>query len=269
MFLRSLFLVLMGATVGGSVLAADFAGRSARREPGVSYHAYKSHLKALSESSRFRSATPMDEAKPFGTAVLPAATEWPSEAVMLERFKQFRDHRFVHDSSRPDFLRRSTWLYPDDGCFARASLAVLNLHKWSYEAPSKVFVFGDLQVETKNAPWGSVSWWYHVAPLVEVNGQKYVMDPSIEPKHPLKLAEWLGRMSERPEALEVAVCGSGSYTPDDICAKRTDGIERTALTDQGYFLSAEWYRLEELNRNPERELGEYPPWLDQVASLVH
>ncbi len=158
-------------------------------------------------------------------------------------------------------MRRSSWLYPDDGCFARASLAILNLSKWNVAVPKKVFVFGDLRVETKNSPSGFVTWWYHVAPLVEVNGEKFVLDPAIEPSRPLPLGDWLARQSANPDALEVAVCGSGSYTPYDECFKETDGEETSALSEQGYYLDAEWERLQRLGRNPVEELGDLPPWL--------
>lgn len=262
MLLRSFVMALM---VFGSVSWAQgiHPAASAHREPGASYLAYKARATLMAQGQQPSTATPVDEAKAYGPnkSNLPAATAWATESDMTRAFEKFRDYRFLERDSRPGFLRRSSWLYPDDGCFARAALAILNLGKWSYAVPKKVFVFGDLLVNTKNAPGGSVSWWYHVAPLVEVNGDKYVLDPAIEPKNPLRLEDWLARMSQKPEALEVAVCGSGTYTPYDACQQDSDGIEAAALGDQGYFLDAEWSRLEELKRDPVKELGEQPPWL--------
>jgi len=263
MFAKSLSVLLL--LFGSFTWASGLEQRSARREPGVSYEAYKAHAKMQSESQTTAVRTPVQEAKPFATAVLPPATSWESEAAMLDRFKQVRDHRFINDSARPSFIRRSTWLYPDDGCFARAGLAIKNLSQWAHAIPSKVFVFGNLTVKTQNSTYGEVSWWYHVAPLVQVNGEKYVLDPAIDPRAPLKLADWLGHMSSDPGALEVAVCGSGSYTPYDSCVKNTDGVESMALSDQNYFLGSEWHRLEQLRRNPEQELGDLPPWLEDVT----
>lgn len=261
MLVKSLLISLF--LVAGSAWGAVLDGKSAHRDPGTSYEAYKTKAWLMSQGRQPQqdSRTPVDVAIAYDKAVLPEATKWNSQAEMLERFRKLRDIRFLVDSSKPDFLRRSTWLYPDDGCFARAALAVRNLFKWTNPAPSKVFVFGNLNVQTSNSPYGSVTWWYHVAPLVQVDGEKYVLDPAIEPRQPLKLNDWLARMSQSPGQLEVAVCGSGSYTPYDPCARDTDGKEEMAETDQQYFLGAEWERLESLNRKPEEELGDNPPWL--------
>ncbi|MFK5282143.1 hypothetical protein ACI3PL_21545, partial [Lacticaseibacillus paracasei] len=73
--------------------------------------------------------------------------------------------------------------------------------------------------------------------------------------------DWLATMSKNPDSLEVAVCGSGSYTPYDACQRDSDGVESTALYDQPSYLDAEWQRLQRLGRNPEKELGDLPPWL--------
>ncbi|MBX3023089.1 MAG: hypothetical protein KF799_15545 [Bdellovibrionales bacterium] len=252
---------LIAVTFAQLSFAQDLEGKSARREPGVSYKAYQLRAKLFSKQLMPFSAekTAVDSAEVFGKATLPKATAWDSEEVMLERFKSFRDQRFLKDSSS-GLMRRSTWLYPDDGCFARAALAVRNLAQQKIAPPSKVFVFGDLNVSTKNAIGGQVSWWYHVAPLVEVNGQKYVLDPAIQPHHPLKLEDWLATMSNTPQNLEVAVCASGSYTPYDSCSTISDGREAIAERDQQGYLPIEWYRLEDLGREPAQELGDNPPW---------
>lgn len=121
-------------------------------------------------------------------------------------------------------------------------------------------MFGNLTVRTANAPSGSVSWWYHVAPIVQVNGQKYVLDPAIEPHGPLKLEDWLARMDTNINRLEVAVCSSGSYSPVDSCDHVSDGVEPVAMGDQQEFLSLEWTRQIELGRNPLDVLGPNPPW---------
>lgn len=259
MFTKLFSLALLFATTVS--FAQVLEGKSAIREPGASYKAYKVRAWMLSQQQRNEGGTPVDEAVAYEKSTLPAATAWESEAVMTERFKRLRDTRFLEEQDNPGFLRRSSWLYPDDGCFARAALAVRNLFQWSNPAPSKIFVFGDLVVNTKNSSSGQVSWWYHVAPLVEVGGEKYVLDPAIEPGQPLKLGEWLARMSPNPGSLEVAVCKSGSYTPYDPCGKETDGVESGAENDQMTYLRAEWNRLEQLGRNPEQELGDNPPWL--------
>lgn len=259
--LRSLFSLAL-ILVASAASAQDFT-KSAHRVPGSSYLGYKSFAQMFSINTVTSQniATPMSSARANVVATLPKATEWENEKVMAERFQYFRDLRFMQTASKPNFPRRSSWMYPDDGCFARAALAVRNLVQHSTTAPKKVFAFGDLRVKTQNSPDGEVTWWYHVAPLVEVAGQKYVLDPALQPERPLKLEEWLALMSDNPSSIEVSVCESGSYTPGDDCTRSTDGIESGAESDQVYYLDAEWRRLVELNRNPDQELGEHPPWL--------
>ncbi len=264
MFAKS---VLISILVLGSLgWASGLDSKSARREAGVSYLAYKARAFMMSQGAHTLATSALDEAKPYGKVKsnLPAATSWKTEEEMNQNFQKFRDHRFLERSAQPGFMRRTSWLYTDNGSNARAALAVLNLGKWNVTVPKKVFVFGDLDVKTANSPHGSVSWWYHVAPLVEIDGIKYVLDPAIEPKNPLRLDVWLARMNADPDSLEVAVCGSGSYTPGDVCQRESDGFESTAFADQGRYLGAEWYRLKQLGRIPTAELGDSPPWLSPV-----
>ncbi|MGE0526571.1 MAG: protein-glutamine glutaminase family protein [Bdellovibrionales bacterium] len=244
---------------------ADLTAKSAYRDPAQSYRAYKERARLFSPGIE---PTPMDgvndtpvgQAQKFGNATLPDVVDWESEEVLKMRFTWIRDYRFLTSESRPEFPRRSSWMYPDDGCFARAALATRNLRGWRAPVPNKIFVFGNLSVNSPNAIGGQVTWWYHVAPLVEVKGQKYVLDPALEPREPLLLEEWLHRMSQNTSELEVAICGSGAYTPYDTCSRLTDGREEMAESDQKGFLEWEWERLEALNRNPEQELGDNPPW---------
>lgn len=82
--------------------------------------------------------------------------------------------------------------YPEDGCYARAHRMSIFLDMKGITS-GKVFIEGDLNVKTKNSPKGEVSWWFHVAPVVNVrkNGQEipYVFDPSIFDR-PVPVQEW-------------------------------------------------------------------------------
>lgn len=176
--------------------------------------------------------------------------------MLEESFKYLRDFRFIKWNGR---TRRSSWLYPDDGCFARASLAVKNLFLNNVKAPDKIFAFGNLKLHTTNSARGYVTWWYHVAPIVEVHGEKYVLDPSIDPTTPLLLEDWLSRMGPI-QKLKVSICSSGTYGPKSNCSRITDGKESAALGAQGKYLNLEWNRLINLRRNPVKELGDFPPW---------
>jgi hypothetical protein len=221
--------------------------RSAARQRGVSYLKYvEKTLKVLDTSPRPRALTAIDSAQVYGRAVYPEIQSWQNREELQSRFGQLRDKRWLNDPARRDFLRRSTWLFPDDGCYARAALAVANLLDWNTPAPNKIFAFGDLTARTPNTPYGEVTWWYHVAPVVSVDGVKYVLDPSIDPSRPLTVDEWLVRMSPYPKQLHVAICASGTYGPDNDCADASRQSEGLALSDQGYFLDQEWSRLREL-----------------------
>lgn len=171
------------------------------------------------------------------------------------RFQLIRDEKILKDSQNRS--RRLTWLYPDDGCYARAELAARLLQSKGAAAPAKIFAFGGLAVNTPNHPDGMVSWWYHVAPIVRVGTEYYVYDPAIEPQRPLKAQEWL-KIMNAPEA-QISICSTNSYDPDSPC-ETTRSYEQSARGDETNFLSMEWTRLQYLGRSPEAELGERPPW---------
>jgi len=243
------------------------------RDPNISYKLYKwgaanSYLAERSSNVYGKSAKQM--AKLYNPAQIPIVTEWNSEEELQSLFERVRDFRFTTTRHDPGFLRRISWLYPDDGCYMRAAIANYNLHYYfGVTIPNKVFAFGDLTVKTPNTRTGATSWWYHVAPIVQVKGQFYVLDAAIEPRYPLKLQDWLSRMSGgQPNRLEVAVCGSGTYMPADDCSQISDRIEQRAHGDQPYFFELEWERLEELGRDPRKELGDEPPWLSSCQGAA-
>lgn len=184
-----------------------------------------------------------------------AIEDW-SGADMQKAFEWVRDERFL--VTEDNFNRRSSWLYPPDGCFVRAELAGQRLVQKKYPNPSKIFVFGNLSVDTENVPDGSVSWWFHVVVGYKKNGVVYVFDPAIEPKRPLTLDEWSSYMGT--ETKEFAVCDMGTYAPSDKCHNPSKMTFEKAKDAQQRFLSYEWENLESLGRDPVQELGENPPW---------
>jgi hypothetical protein len=230
-----------------------FDSDSAYRNEAVDYTIYeqralKAHNLSLSRTRGRRS--PLTVARKFEPSTLPATTNWKSLDVMQKRFERIRDERFLPWKQNPGILRRSSWFYPDDGCFARAALANRNIFRWFHPVPDKIFVFGNLRVKTSNSPRGAVGWWYHVAPIVEVNQEKYVLDPSIEFSRPLPLVEWLSRMGN-PDKMKVAICASGTYSPGSDCEEETHGMELRAERAQQYYLDLEWLRLKRLGRQDE------------------
>jgi hypothetical protein len=250
-------------SLGFSLTAmAGIEAKSAKRDPNISYKAYmvRAYMLAQQEHLETLAKAAVDSGMSADNAAKMPVAAWSTADELKEHFEFVRDLRFLESPQQPGFKRRSSWLFPDDGCFARAALAVKNLASRNDLPPNKIFVFGNLNVKTNNSPDGSVSWWYHVAPIIEVQGEKYVLDPALEPKHPLRMMDWLKLMGD-PKQMQVAICGSGTYTPNDSCDKTTDGLEKSAGDDQIYYLDAEWDRLLELNRDPHKELGDLPPWM--------
>lgn len=215
------------------------------------------------DDSPLSRAKPLREIQPNDLAPLP---EWPTSQYS-RAFQKVRDTRFIRDPRKQGFLRRSSWLFPDDGCFARAGLAVQNLKRWGYQKPpGKVFIFGDLNVRTQNSPDGYVMWWYHVVPAMKTGNRVVVFDPAIEPSRPLMLEEWVKTMTPNAQSVTVAFCNPASYVPSSGCLDATDD-DRVAYEDQLMYLGLEWDRLIRLKRNPSKELGDFPPWLKHLQHM--
>jgi hypothetical protein len=236
--------------------AAFTEGLSAIRDPNVSYKFYVSRMqtKQTVPGSAADRAVPLRE---LDESTIPV---WPNFQEIVTGFEMLRDFRFLNQPTNRKFLRRETWLYPDDGCFARATLARRNLQDWNFKETKKLFAFGNLTVQTANAQRGQVSWWYHVVPVAMVGRRSYVFDPAIEPSQPLSLEDWVGRMGGAAADIKLAVCDGGTYVPSDSCRGPSASAESSALDDQISFLDQEWKRLLLLQRQPEKELGETPPW---------
>lgn len=246
--------ILFGALFLSAFAWAEFV--SSTRHPNVDYKNYESHLLKDGEQKAFN--TPVRIAARFGTVNLPETTEW-SDLQLRTYFKHMRDARSERWNRNPLFPRRNAWMYPDDGCYVRAAIGTRNISSQGGTFPGRVFAFGNLKAETVNTQSGHVWWWYHVALIVQVGGEYFVLDPSIEVERPLALKEWLDRMGEA-QNIRVAICRSGTSSPKESCDRISDGKEEWALGTQQYFLSAEWNRLLRLQRIPENELGDSPPW---------
>jgi hypothetical protein len=178
-----------------------------------------------------------------------------------ELFDRARDIRFMRDGDHNNFSRRTTWLYPDDGCYARAGLLIQHAIDWNFIVPSKIFAFGNLAVNTSNSPTGYVSWWYHVVPIIRTEDSKlWVLDPSIQPDAPILVDDWISAMSKDKNSIEVSACSSFTYAPYNSCFHANQTDNTAALQDDIEYLDAEWDRQISLHRDPIRVLGDFPPW---------
>lgn len=201
-------------------------------------------------------------AVPLDRLDLSQLPSWPDSAL-ASGFAGLRDARPLRHPD--DFARRLTWLYPDDGCFARAALMADLAEDLRLPRPRKVFVFGELEVKTPNSPQGSVSWWYHVAPIVSAGGAAYVLDPAIEPERALRLQEWVERMQLRSRALTLSICSEHAYTPDSPCRDAPPDTDSIAGKNMNLYLPREWERVQTLGMNPNVVLGDSPPWAVAAA----
>ena len=188
-------------------------------------------------------------------------TEWTNEFQLEEAFKAIRDRRFLDDRDHPNKLRRITWLFPDDGCYARAALSTVIIRNLGFPAPKKIYIFGSLRIETPNIPGGKTGWTYHVALTVKVNNKVYVLDPAMNQTRPLELSEWTFRMVKKDKDARLAVCSENTYIPSQSCLNSKISDDDEALEDQKDFLPKEWKNLLKLKRDPTKELWDNPPWL--------
>lgn len=261
MFAQWLILAaLVSFTASPSYAATSSPAISQQRFPEESFEAARDrHFDLLgnrfllSQDSAEKVSLPWDR---IDDSVIP---EW-SENQLQSGFEKLRDTRFLDPPEMPNFWRRSSWLYPDDGCFARAALGGKNLQHWGYPRPMKLFVFGKLYFTTENSPEGGVTWWYHIVPVVRVNGEVRILDPSVETHRPMRLQEWVERMGSTVDDSRFSVCDPGTYAPYSSCANPGPSGENDALDDQYSFLDMEWKRLQDLGRDPKTELGDRPPW---------
>lgn len=257
--MKSTYKIIAIVLVSGVVQSSGAQGISARRLPGEDWKvAAKRELQGRIQAhdSAENVAGPVDR---LGIEGVPEIGDARKLQALFERA---RDERFLVWRKRPDFLRRSTWLYPDDGCFARAALFNQNFAAWNEVRPMKLFVFGNLRVETENSPTGEVTWWFHVVPVVSNGSELIVLDPAISPRKPLGVLDWIKTMTSDIKSVAVSVCKTFTYLPADSCGSSQAAAEFEAEFDQKNFLSLEWDRLEKLNRDPVQELGDRPPWAD-------
>lgn len=240
----------------------SFGNISAKRDKGQDYTEILSQNLSLIESD-----SAVNASGPFEDLNQESVVEWESIALMQERFEILRDERFIETES--GFLRRISWLYPDDGCFARAAKFINLAEEKSFETPQRIFIFGNLNVKTDNNPKGEVSWWYHTAPIVRVDHQVFVLDAAINPLAPMKVEDWiLTQVKDLPDA-KISYCASHSYTPYSPCEDADSSVDDMADQHQLRYLKYEWSRQESLGRDPHEVLGDEPPWLsDGVLSLL-
>jgi hypothetical protein len=235
----------------------------AARAPDEDWHTARDRYYAQMQRSATSATTDggltaEQSAVPYAQVDFSDVPAW-SDTRLYPGFTWIRDPRWI--TNGPLQLRRETWLYPDDGCFARAALAGQRLAAEGYVRPFKIFVFGNLTVQTPNSVTGSVTWWFHTVPIIQVDGVPTVLDPAVEPSRSLSVDEWLARLTPDVSSISIAICDPYTYEPDRSCLGATTTDESSALTDQRAYFTPEAMRQVSLGRDP-KVLGDYPPWTE-------
>jgi Glutaminase len=194
-----------------------------------------------------------------------------TDADILAQFPLQRDARYLTDAVNTGLQRRLSWLYPDDGCFARAEQFDVRVAQAGKTRPAKLFAFSQspgLRVYTPNAPNGVVQWWYHVVPVVKNSaGEPIVFDAAISPCKPLPWKKWLEAMIDNVADFDNIQAGNGvslgdswSYVPFNLVSGEVSHSAESVSDLSNFYLPAEWDRQVELGRDPNVVLGATPPW---------
>lgn len=239
----------------------DFALSAARRD-GQTYDDSVAENHAALDKGKADGTSIVYDRQMWATQVDPSyLPQWTTQEL-LAGFALVRDTRFMGGVPPAQLPRRPSFLYPDDGCFARARAMDYLLESAGYPRPLSVFSFGDLAVATDNHANGEVHWWFHVAPIVGVNGVAFVLDPSLDPRQPRTVADWVAMQSGgRLDRTGVSICSGYVFSPDGNCDAAPDWENGGRIASEEYwYLTYEWNRQLELGRDPWTVLGDFPPW---------
>jgi hypothetical protein len=245
------------------ILSHSAYGISAKRK---AYENFEDAFNRVSLENNFFSARKSSQDNPYDQAihwnkfnVSNNLIEWKDLRQVNKAFVEMRNKRFIETEVDNNlFLRRSSWLLPEDGCWLRAELAKFNLEDWNYPETYKLYIFGNLKVETENSVYGEVYWWYHVANAVYVNQSLYILDPAIHPDGPLLLNDWIKTMND--DNAHISLCEADSYDPYSKCSDTIEVEKQSSISYQKLYLDFEWRNLISLGRDPYTELGDNPPW---------
>lgn len=194
-----------------------------------------------------------------GIDILPVWTG--SMEALQQAFERSRDEAaYPNPQIRIGFPRRSTWLYPQDGCFARAAHVSRSFERQGYVRPGRVYAFGRLRSPTPYSKSGWVYWSYHVAAAINVNGVAMVIDPPVDPRRLIPFQEWVNLIARDPSKITTRFCDTYAYMPGHKCVGGGEAQERGALLHQLGYLTDEWNNLRAMGFDPLKLLGNSPPW---------
>jgi hypothetical protein len=123
------------------------------------------------------------------------------------------------------------FLYPEDGCWARADRVCDLLSQRHSLRAAKVWIHGDLSVPTSNSPFCEVIWDWHVAPALRIGtGQPArlaIIDPGVSAEGPLSRRAWKSMMGDKAARISI--------TDAEVFRQATEGQFAREPQGQGSF----------------------------------
>lgn len=280
------FLIAMCCALTPALVSAqaEIDCKSAKR-PSVDMKTYVDTCRARAVAERAASglattaaAAPMvvDSRRTVAGLSFANVPTW-SEADILAQFAATRDRRYMTKSPSSTFQRRIAWLFPEDGCYARAEQVNAQIAQTGRVKPHKLFAIGDwarsegLRFETNNSFEGYVEWGWHVVPVVKnPAGEPIVFDAAMSPCRPLPWKEWLELMVSDISRFDNLAAGWGVALGDAnaynifslVTGEPSHADESRRWFEEGQInpLVVEWDNQWGLGRDPNVVLGASPPW---------
>lgn len=144
--------------------------------------------------------------------------EWTHGLPALNTLNSLTYTNRMYTNPNPgNYKRRAPWLFPADGCYAKAAHVSAVAKAQGFGSPGKVYAFGHLSMATRFAKEKRVWWSYHMASAYQIGGVIYVLDPMMNSSSAVTLDQWVSRMSSDPKNVQVKLCDGNSYSPYSKC----------------------------------------------------
>jgi hypothetical protein len=189
---------------------------------------------------------------------------WNKNDITLA-FNLIRNFKHLNCSNIPNNLRVIPWLFPENGCFIKSTLAIDLFKKFNFRNVSKFFVFGNFKFKSKWSSSGYVTYKDHVAVSMRVDNDIFILDPTVHYSNPLLLDEWIKILVSESENknVEGSICSQYTFShncdcleenPDNVFGLRKD-IQYTKEYFTMEFLAKEFEHLINLGLDPKLTLG--------------
>lgn len=177
--------------------------------------------------------------------------EYGSPEELKEAFEFIRDTKFL---TYKGIERKIPWLFVKEFCHVRAQHAINELEAAGYIKPQKIFLHGILNIENKyfKLKEGEMIW-QHIAPIVKLENEHYVLDPAINNQRPLTLHEWISSMTTDYEKIMVAVCSGDTYIQSSSCYNPDPNdikVQKQFAIDTEWALRFEWNVIKNKGDDP-------------------